>query len=46
MNMHQAEEPLRAHAAARVLSRAELANPQNEIERALLYWERQRNGGR
>jgi hypothetical protein len=45
MNMRDTAEPLRAHATARVLTRAELADPQREIDRALLYWEKQRNSG-
>lgn len=45
MNMRDTSEPLRSHASARVLSRTELAGPQREIDRALLYWEKQRNSG-
>ena len=46
MNMSNAEEPLVAHAAPRLLSRADLASPAKEIERAILYWSQQRNGNR
>jgi hypothetical protein len=45
-NMSGGEEPLAAFPAARPITRAELPQPKDEIERAILYWTRQRNGSR
>lgn len=42
MNMSDRNEPLPAFTASRLMGRADLAQPMREIERAVLYWQRQR----
>jgi hypothetical protein len=42
MNMRSQDEAIPAFPAARLIARADLAQPGKEIERALLYWEREK----
>jgi hypothetical protein len=46
MNMRDKDGPTRAFAASRLIGRADLAQPGKEIERAILYWEREAKGSR
>ncbi len=46
MNMGDKDCAISAFPAARLIARADIAQPVKEIERAILYWERAANGGR
>jgi hypothetical protein len=46
MNMGSKDEAIPAFPASRLIARADLAQPGKEIERAILYWEREAKGNR
>jgi hypothetical protein len=46
MNMGSKDETIPAFPASRLIARADLAQPGKEIERAILYWEREAKGNR
>jgi hypothetical protein len=46
MNMGDKDGAMPALAASRLIARADLAQPGKEIERAILYWEREAKGNR
>jgi hypothetical protein len=41
MNMRSKDEAIQAFPSSRLIARADLAQPGKEIERAILYWERE-----
>lgn len=46
MNMGDKDGAMPAFPAARLIARADIAQPMKEIERAILYWEREAKSGR
>jgi hypothetical protein len=46
MNMGDKDNAMPAFATSRLIARADLAQPEKEIERAMLYWEREAKGNR
>ena len=46
MNIGDKDDAMPAFPAARLIARADLAQPGKEIERAILYWERETKGNR
>ena len=44
MNMSGDDTPVPVFKESRLITRADLSKPQKEIERAILYWTRQRSG--
>jgi hypothetical protein len=46
MNMEDKDGPMPAFPASRLIGRVDLAQPSKEIERAILYWERDAKGSR
>src|ERR1700691_5511904 len=46
MNMGSKDEAIPAFTASRLIVRSDLAQPGKEIERAILYWEREAKGNR
>jgi hypothetical protein len=46
MNMGDKDDAMPAFAASRLIARADLTQPGKEIERAILYWQREAEGNR
>ena len=46
MNMGDKDDAMPAFAASRLIARADLTQPGKEIERAILYWQRETKGNR
>ena len=46
MNMGDKDGAMSAFATSRLIARADLTQPGKEIERAILYWEREAKGNR